>query len=961
MEAPDLDSSLPGRERELEELSRLLDGVHRATGNVVLISGEAGIGKTTLVERLGVYARKRDYFVLVGHCFRSSSSRPFAPWKQLRLNSGSNSELLPSLAMIDAAGSQEELFERLIEDIRNASDQRSFVIVLEDIQWADTASLELIRYLARQIPALRVLLVLTWRSDDPEPVGGLREVLPDVIREARAARIELLRLSDRDVHEFVEQQPNNLIAGGDKARLGIYLYERSGGNPFFMTELLRDLTAHGFQDDNPSPSVPSLIKQVIERRIDRLSEQTKTLLFVASVIGQEVPIDVWLAVSGVNEPELVTVVEEALYHHILRESTDGRRVSFTHGLIQETIYSGQVSLRRRAVHRQIAEHLSERHDPPVATVADHFTHAGDSRGIGWLVKSADEALRLYAARDAISAVNRADQLASDTAAELPLEAYRLRASAREMLGEDESARADLTTLLGYARERGDRESECRALIDFGMLWAAYDYQQCGSYLKQALDIAETLPNDSLRAHCMNRLANCQANVGEFEPAIELHAQALKIFERLGDGDGIADTLDLLGTTSFLAGDYAGSRDYLERSIAISRDQANKWRLSSSLALLSNVGGDMDSTFDATTVASRPKSYWIDAGEEALATARDIGWISGEAFALSMLGAVNCARGHLRVSLECAESAEEIAHRINHQQWLISSSLLLGVVWGELLDQGRSEHYLERTLGMARSMGSHLWILTAVAALSNARLQRGDLSGRTLLEPFLQTEQTGRAHGKRAFQFAWAHQLRAHGELDQALAFVDRLLGYNDSGEETSAMPQLLKLKADILTDMNDLDAAADLLDEADRVAHQLGFRAMRWRVLLSRASVETSRGSMSEASRYLDASRDVVGTIAREINRLDVRTKFVSEVERHVQRIRSEIQPAPAISGLSPREIDVLRLVARGNTDAQVAEELFISPRTVARHLQSIYTKLDVHSRTAAVRFALDHDLIRPD
>lgn len=959
----DLTNPLPGREREQEQLIALLHRSLHGDGSVVLISGEAGIGKTTLIERLAAHARQRSALVLSGQCYAPVTNQPFFPWRQLYRADRGESGSPRSPESIDSARSREELYELVAGDLRSTSLNQPVVVIIEDIHWADNASLELLRYVARQTPAQPMLLVVSFRSDEPGPMAGLKQLLPEIVRESRAERIDLRRLDLQDVEGFIESRSHShstmsAIGEIDSGSLSRYLFERSGGNPLFMTELLRDLGPDISPDRIQNQQVPSLVRQVIENRVDRLDESHRSLLATAAVIGQEIPIDLWQAVAGSDDDELAAVVESAVGNHLLTESGDGGSVRFVHGLIQETLYQSQVSLRRRRVHRQIAEWLADRPDPQAAVISHHFSRAGDRRAVDWFIRAAENALRYYAAQDAITSINRVEQFANHAGMEVPLDAYRLRARAKEMLGENEQARSDLTRLLELARRQGDRLAECQALIEFGMLWASQDYQQCGVYLHQALEIAETLEDELLRAQCLNRLANWQANIGEFDSAVTLHQQALRIFEALDDQDGVADTLDLIGTMCHLGGDYPNARDHLERAIAISRDQGNKWRLSSSLAVLCNVGGDMDSTFDASTVASRSTEYWIGAGEESIAIAREIGWISGESFGLSMLGATHCVRGNFGSSLKCAEAAEAIAHRINHQQWLVAASLLLGVVWGELLDESRAEYYLERTLSHARGMGSHLWTLVTVAALSNVRLQRGDASGRELLEPFLESECEGPAHGKRAFQFAWAKQLQAAGDSVTALATVDRLLSYNDSTAEFPGTPQILELKAGILLDMGRINEAIEMYQTADRVASYLGFRAMRWRVQWAMGRVYAGLGNRQESDRRLESARENAGEIARELPDHDIRRRFIREVERRLDGARQPAQSPASLGGLTPREIEVLRLVARGYSDANVAEELFISPRTVARHLQSIYTKLDVNSRTQAAHRAIERELI---
>jgi DNA-binding CsgD family transcriptional regulator/tetratricopeptide (TPR) repeat protein len=957
---PDLDDPLPGRERETSELATILNQALHGAGRVVLVSGEAGIGKTTLTERLAAQARSHAAQVLIGHCYAMTANQPFAPWREIRtfLSPGSND--------LANSGSKEELFEQVSHILREETSRHPLVIILEDIHWADTASLELLRHLVRQISVIPTLLVATYREDDPDTTSTLPGILPDLVRESRATRFPLQPLTLHDIHSFITSDMVKAPLPEDATPFATYLYERSEGNPFFMIELLHDLTrredstsfAPAKQADAAVLPVPSLIRNVIESRIDRLNASTRDLLNIAAVIGQEVPVDLWQAVAKTDDTALISAIEEAIEHHILRESGDDQSVRFIHGLVQETLYLGQIALRRKAMHRQIAEYLMSQPRRSPDSVAHHFSRAGDVRAIEWLVRAGETALSIYAARDAIRSIDRASRLAQETGGVFPLAAYRIRAQACELLGESERARQTYEALLKVARAANDREMECQTLIDLGLKWSDTDYQQSGEYLKQARSISRILGDFALEAQCLNRLANWQVNIGDFDEAVDLHRQALRMFEEINDEDGIADTLDLLGTCTFMAGDYKSGTDYLERSVAISRRQNNKWRLASSLALLCNIGGDMDATFDTATILSRSPDYWIRAGVDSVETARDIGWLSGESFGLSMLGAVHCARGNLAEALRCGERAEAIAERIRHQQWLVAASLLVGITWAELLDHSRASYYLERSLHQARSMGSNLWTNVAAAGLANLSLERGDTSGIHLLEEFVETELTGRSHAQRIFQRAWANQLRANGRLDEALEVIDTLIGYDDINNSGISAPQSLLIRAEILEGMGRMAEAEQTLAEASRSSDLLGYRTMQWRVNLAQAVFKARHGGSTEAAEHVQTARAAAESIARELENPDASHRFLNGVEARINAVPALSGTQDSPGGLSPRETEVLRLVAIGLTDAQVAEQLFISPRTVARHLQSIYTKLNVNSRTAATRFALEHKIV---
>jgi DNA-binding CsgD family transcriptional regulator/tetratricopeptide (TPR) repeat protein len=968
----DLSTPLPGREREQSALATLLHQALHGSGHLVLISGEAGIGKTTLSERLTSQARAEAMHVLTGHCYNQTASQPFSPWLDIRaalldtVPQTINDPL--SLTPDDAVspGSKEELFERVVQGLRRILEDQPLVIILEDIHWADSASLELLRYVARQTAGLPLLLVASYREDDPDTTGLLPGLLPDLIRESRAHRLELLRLTLPDVQSFVNLSDRPASADDSTGKLAAYLYERSEGNPFFMTELARDLSREegiqsGTEADLHTLPVPSLVRQVIENRAQRLSNETRTLLNIAAVIGQEVPVDLWQRVSNAGNEVLADAIDESISNYLLRESGDGHSVRFIHGLIQETLYHGQIALRRRGLRRQIAECLASQPNPSLDAVAHHFDRAGDERAVSWLIEAARSAQGIYASRDAVRSIDRAAQLADLLSCTVPVEAFRIRALARETLGEVEQARDDYRQALEIARATGDRRTECQTLIDLGLLSAGFDYQQSGTYLWQALEIAPELKGTALHARCLNRLGNWKANTGELDSAIGLHQQALAMFEASEDSEGIADTLDLLGSTTFLAGNYRTSLDYYDRAIALSRRLSDRRRLSSSLANLALVGGDFDVSFDAGLALTRPPEIWISYGEEAVEIAREIGWKTGESFALAMLGAIVAVRGELGRGLRLVEEAHEIAHRFDHQQWLTCTSLILGSLWEELLDPSRATFYLERGRAIAEGIGSQLWSILLDATLAAQQAEHGNIDAAfALLERWKDSQESPRSHAQRGRRFSTARLYLAAGKPELALEVAEDLLGLESSSSELHGVPQILKLKADALVIVGRLDEADAAYRDADHAARALGYQSIHWRILQDWSLLAQRQHHPRHAAELRVEAESIVLAIASAIDDPEIRNRFRQHALELVHQTSQHSPGKRERGGLSSRQIEVLSLVALGLTDAQVAERLYISPRTVARHLQTIYNQFGVNSRTAAVTLAYERKLIEP-
>ena len=330
------------------------------------------------------------------------------PWREALAAIPQAADLPPLPAALDPTGrgeavaSQEALFARANAYLGAVVAQRSLVLLLDDLHWADPASLDLLRFLARQLAALPLLLLATYRADELTRRHPLYQLLPLLVREARAATLELRALPDEAVRALVRVR--YALAAPDEARVVAYLGERAEGHPLFVGEVLRTLeeesVLHRADDgwrlgDLGRVGVPRLLRQVIEGRLDRLGEEEQRLLAVAAVIGQDVPFELWAAVADSDEDALLGAAERAVGAHLVVETADGG-VRFAHALIREALYEGTAALRRRRLHRRAGEALAALPSPDPDAVAYHYRQAGDARAAEWLVRAGERAQRAYA-------------------------------------------------------------------------------------------------------------------------------------------------------------------------------------------------------------------------------------------------------------------------------------------------------------------------------------------------------------------------------------------------------------------------------------------------------------------------------------------------------------------------------------------------------------------------------------
>jgi DNA-binding CsgD family transcriptional regulator len=397
-----------GQEPARAELQDALNAAVEGAGGVGIVSGEAGIGKTTLVRSLASEAIQRSVRVLETSCFDLHSTPAFEPWIDL-FAAFEQDPSLPAPPPALAGGSvrrvadQAELFASVRDFFLELTRIGPVLLILEDMHWSDPASLDLLRDLARRASRMRLLIVVTFRTDDLKRTSPFYQRLPAIVRETGCRRIELHRLDRNQLRALIETSMN--LSSSDSVRLVDYLALHSDGNPFFATELIRVLRDRGILTVHADRwrlaavdqvVIPPLLMQVIDSRISHLGSVTREWLAIAAVIGQEVPLSIWSEVVCASSDDLLRVVELAIDAHLMEANADGRTVRFVHALTRHALYESVVPPRRREWHLAVARTLMATTNPNPDTVAHHLQAAGDPDSWHWYVKAAERARNAYA-------------------------------------------------------------------------------------------------------------------------------------------------------------------------------------------------------------------------------------------------------------------------------------------------------------------------------------------------------------------------------------------------------------------------------------------------------------------------------------------------------------------------------------------------------------------------------------
>jgi tetratricopeptide (TPR) repeat protein len=646
------------------------------------------------------------------------------------------------------------------------------------------------------------------------------------------------------------------------------------------------------------------------------------------------------------------------------ESAD--QFAFRHALTQQAIYAELLVRERQTLHRTLAETLEQLSTSPsfrerhLVDLASHCYEAGMwEKAMVYEQQVGEEALTLYAQRAAIDHLTRAVDAAHHLSLIPPAQVYRARGQAYETLVEFDRARGDYERALDAARTAHDGSMEWQSVMALGFLWAGRDYEQAGTWFRQALDLAERLADDALRARSLNRLGNWLGNTGRGEEGLRTHQEALSLFETQQDTRGMAETLDLLGTANGLYGDRVNAVQHLGQAIELFRTLGDTQSLVSSLAM--RAVQSISETSETTFHALRSRDECMHDAVESLRLARQIDSLSGQAFAEIALSYVRSSFSDLGQALTHAQEALRIATVIEHQQWMAVSYNALGDIYLLLLQPALALAALENGLSMALQLGSAFLIGTLTALQGLAYLLEHDLpQAQASLSAVMPREQLPRTLEERQIAWVWGELALAAGEPSRALQRAEHLLTSAPGEQRTQPIPHLLKLKGEALMTLLRFEEAVQAFEEAKRGAEMRHDRSILWRIHRSFGQLHHRLKREEQAQHEYSAARQIIEALAATIDETALREHFL----RTALALLPQVKPLSpddtakrAYGGLSAREREVTALVAQGRTNREIATHLVVSERTAEAHVSNILGKLDFTTRAQIAVWVVEKGL----
>lgn len=629
---------LIGRASELAALRNAYNA-SRSSGQMVSIEGEAGIGKTRLAEEFLADLSSKGAAIIVARCYEGERRLAYGPIvSALRaaitqhqqasarlLDSISPlwlseaARLLPELATmrpglpqaapLDSPGAQSRFFEGLRRVLLALSGEaQPGIIFVDNVHWADGASLDLLTYLVRRLHEHPNCLLLTWRSEQAANNQRLNQLLTEAQRTGAATLITLERLSQSGVQELLRASAtaNDNLPPDIADRL----YEETEGLPFFLVEYLAALETGALAAHKSAWTLPGSVRDLLSSRLASVSETGGQLLTAAAVIGRSFDFDTLREASGRTEEETVTALEELLAHGLVKEVRSGTSdqaiiYDFSHEKLRELVYEDASLARRRLLHRRVAEALVSRARsqrasiPRAGQIALHYRLAGNDATAAEYYKLAGEYARsLYANAEALAHFDTALALGHPEPAAL-----------HEAIG-------DLHTLLGEysaalrSYETAAALSQADALANMEhKLGTVYerrgDWELAESHFEAALAALGQDGAAGVRSRIYADWSRATHHHGQVKQALTLAQQALDLAETAQDTRALAQAHNTLGILASSQDDLPNARRHLEQSLALAEqldDLSARIAALNNLALACRSSGDIDRAIELTEAA-----------------------------------------------------------------------------------------------------------------------------------------------------------------------------------------------------------------------------------------------------------------------------------------------------------------------------------------------------------------------
>jgi tetratricopeptide (TPR) repeat protein len=909
--------ALVGRDEEIGLLLRRWEHSKDGFGQVVLIRGEAGIGKSSLVEGLRGHVRAEGrtrlafrcspyhttsaLYPIIEHVQRSLDWQPedTADTRLAKLEQGLEStslaleEAVPLLASLFSLPLPEDRYparslspqqqrqhtqDVLVAWVLEKAERQPVLAVWEDLHWADPSTVEALGLLMDQAPTVAMLHVLTFRPEFVPPWSARSHMTPLTLNRLERLQVETLITRLAGGKALPAEVVRHIVAKTD----GVPLFVEELTKMLLDSEVLREASDH-YELTGPllSVAIPDTLHDSLMARLDQL-DTAKEIAQLGAVLGREFSYEMLQAIAPQEhetlQAGLVQLVEAELLYQ--RGRPPRARYVFKHALIQDAAYASLLRSTRQQIHRRVALMLEaqfpDRLEAYYGLLAHHYGVAEDlDKALSYHRRAAAAAQRVYAVEEALEHYTHALDIAVErergAEAALVSDLHIQRGRVYAQTGTIDRARADFEAALRAARAAGNRESEMQALYALGSYGWATDYQKAIPLFEAALPLAQALDDTASQVRILSRMSIVYTNRLQLAQAFAYGQQALDLARALGDEHTLALAMDCLAVAAAFMGDFTTLEEIGPQLTAIHRRHGELWYLQFALYQWCYVPIGQGRWDDA-----------IAQLEEALAINRRIGDRGNEPIYTSTLCWVHGSRGAYAHAFENGRLAVSRSEELGHTELLGWNAGCLGWALLEVYALEEAAQLLERGREAAEGTMALNLVLRCIGPLAWASWLLGDTERAQTLavqaEALCQqvTVPPGRAflQGIHAYvAIAWVHL--ACGEAERAQQLLTPVLAAAETCGWQEAIAYGALVVGQSLGASGAADQAEQALQRALHVTHEVHLPGVAWKTHAALADLYRGRQQMATAARHQAQAHTIIQQLATTLGDAAMRQGFL--------------------------------------------------------------------------------------
>jgi PAS domain S-box-containing protein len=906
-----------GRVGTLERLDDIYDSLERSGGHSVLVTGEAGVGKSTLVEQFRAQLSDQDPGPLLASGFCDSETQPaYHAFRQVLADVPSErdvSEILADAASLSADGPEElqqrkrALFTEIADELRAVSADRPVVLLVEDMHWADQGTIDLFEYLVEEVGRWGnpVMFLGTYRTSGVDRSHPVLEIAETTAEAGRGTVIELEPFGEDDVESLlshildIEHVPASFVAA---------VHAHTGGTPLFVNELARHLfdalgqiqSGEDLPETLDEVSVPETVESAITERLAALPAEVLPVVRLGAVIGREFSFDLLRAASDRPVDSLIECSNTLVGRQVWRQTADG--IEFVHGVVREQVLDAIPDAERTTLHATVAAAIETVHedalDEYAARLGSHYEQVGEyDTAFEYYRQAGAYASDAYANEDAIEQYDLALSLADEYDVADETTVTTVRSAVGEIylrLGEYEQAREYFERALDTAQAVDDRHGTATNLYNLGRVAQNRNqYEQAREYLDRGLDIFRDVGDRKGEAKCLSTRGIVALRRGDHDNARESAERSLSINQELGDRDGEVGSRSNLGIICLRGGEYDRAQEQFEHALSLSQDLGDPHK---EAAALNQLG----------LIAFRRNEY--DEGweyyQQSLDIRREIGDRGGEAACLHNLAFVAFRRGEYDQAREYYERSLTISQTIGDRNVEALSLVNLVLIAYDRGAYDQVHEYAERSLDIYREIGVPRGEALSLVGFGMHANVRGNLErARDVLTDSLEiAREVGLLVPKLMGSRELGAVARKQGAYDEAAQHLDSSLDACEESEHRHERAKTHLERARLALARDDIETAREAVDRAHSIFTELGATPHEARATLLRGRIAARTDSPDRAREHwrnaletfeeIDAPRETLQTLGHLVE--TCRQQGDDEGAReHRERARMVFENAP--------------------------------------------------------------------